>query len=233
MAAILVACLAPSLAWLGYFYLRGEYARRPLENVLLAFGTGMLAGPLALLLFSGIERVAFYRHLGRIDLVPDRFKLLYAIFAVGLVEEVSKLLVCVWVLRRRGIHARAPVDGVLYSAATALGFATIENWYAMLAQGAPVWSRAITQPFNHVLFSALWGVALGASIGPQGPRGLVSLGLVLAISYHGLYDYIVLAESVSDVWLAPLVLLLWVWFGVAARRAIDADALPVAEPRLA
>ena len=189
---------------------------------MVVFGSGLLAGPLSLILFALIERFAFYRSLGEVDLVPDLHKLLYAVFGIGFIEEVSKLLVCVWLLRRRELSTRRPIDGVLYAAAVSFGFATIENWYAMLAEGSPVWSRAVTLPFTHVLFSGLWGVALGLDLARRRLRGIVSLGLVLAIVYHGLYDYIILAESVSDLWLGPLIALLWAWLAMAAQAAAKA-----------
>ena len=113
------------------------------------------------MLFEGVESVPFYEDLTQLYLVNDIKKFLYAVFAVGIVEEVSKFLI-LWVfITYRHIEFDEPVDGVVYAAAVALGFATIENWYFMSEVEGPVWSRAITLPFNHVLFSSFWGAALG------------------------------------------------------------------------
>lgn len=216
---VAVACFAPSLAWLGYFYFKDDYPRAPLSKLLLAFGGGLIAGPLSLALYEGIAHVAFYRGLDALEYVPDIHKLIYAIFAIGLIEEVSKILVCTWFLRRRELTTRRPIDGIVYSSAVALGFATIENWYAMVKSGDPEWSRVITLPFMHVLFSALWGVAVGHSLPKRAARGLVSLGLVLSIVFHGIYDYILLSSVASDAMMLLLVLFLWVWMSSAAREA--------------
>ena len=132
MGIIFVACFAPSLAFLGYFYIRDEYEREPLHLVLAVYGGGMLAGPLSLLLFDVIERTNFYADLTDIDLVPDFKKLIYAVFAIALIEELSKFLVFWWFVDRKHVDFDEPVDGVVYAAAAALGFATIENWYFMI-----------------------------------------------------------------------------------------------------
>lgn len=215
---ILVACFAPSLAWLGYFALRGSYSPEPLHRLLLVFGGGLLAGPLSLGLFELIERASFYGRLGSIDDVSDVTKLIYCLFAIGPIEELSKFLALWWFLNARHIDFDDPVDGIVYAAAAALGFATIENWYFMLAAEEPVWSRAITLPFNHVLFASFWGLGLGlARSGASHGRRRVVTGLLLAIAYHGLYDYMTLASSVSRLWVTPLVLFLWIWLSVAIR----------------
>ncbi len=216
---IAVACFAPSLAWLGYFYFKDDYPRAPLSKLLLVFGGGLLAGPLSLALYEGIAHITFYRGLGALEYVPDIHKLLYSIFAIGLIEEVSKLLVCAWFLRRRELTTRRPIDGIVYGSAVALGFATIENWYAMLRDGEPEWSRLVTLPFMHVLFSALWGVAIGHSLPTRSARGLVSLGLVLAIVFHGLYDYVLLSNVANDAMVLLFVFFLWVWMASATREA--------------
>ncbi len=221
MGIIFVACFAPSLAFLGYFYIRDEYEREPLHLVLAVYGGGMLAGPLSLLLFDLIERTNFYADLTDIDLVPDFKKLIYAVFAIALIEELSKFLVFWWFVDRKHVDFDEPVDGVVYAAAAALGFATIENWYFMIEFDEAVWARAITLPFNHVLFSSFWGVAAGlAYYENRGPRLLIK-GLALGIVFHGLYDYILFSEEVSNLYVGPLVVVLWLWVSVSIRQLLN------------
>ena len=221
MVAIFILCFAPSLALLGYFYLRDEYDREPLHLVLTVFGGGLLAGPIAIVGFEAISLVPFYDGLETIDQMPDYKKFVYAIMAIGVIEEVSKFLVFWYFIDRKHVLLNEPADGMVYAAAVALGFATIENWYFMFAAQEAVWSRAITLPFNHVLFSSFWGVAVGVARfeGKEGrpARRLVTIGLVLAIVFHGLYDYILFTDSVSSLWVAPLVLVLWLWVSLSLR----------------
>ena len=81
------------------------------------------------------------------------------------------------------------------------------------------WARAILLPFLHPLFSALWGVGLAyAKFGKNRRyRALVYVCLPLSFIYHGLFDYIVLSEAVSPVFVMPLVLFLWFFVASSLR----------------
>lgn len=221
LATVFVVCFTPSLAWLGYFYIKDEYEREPLHLVLMVFGGGLLAGPLSLLLFEAIEHVSFYSDLMDIDLVPDFKKLLYAIFAIGLIEELSKFMVFWLFMNRNHVQFDEPIDGVVYAAAAALGFATIENWYFMLAAEEPIWTRAITLPFNHALFASFWGAAAGLAAVERRGAKLIIKGLVLAIVFHGLYDYILFSDEVPNVLIGPLVVVMWLWVSLVIRNLLN------------
>ena len=218
---LLLTCFTPSLAWLGYFYIRDERNRGPLHLVFTVFAGGLMAGPISLLLFEGLEHVAFYKDLDAIDAQPDYIILSYSLFAIGLVEELSKFVVFWFLVGRKNVQFNSAMDGVVYAAAAALGFATIENWYFMSAVEEPVWSRAITLPFNHVLFSSFWGVGLGLVRSHGRPSTVVVKGLALAIVFHGLYDYILFTASVPNLMIGPLIIALWLWVSVAIRRLIN------------
>ena len=221
LALIFVACFAPSLAWLGYFYLKDEYEREPLHHLLLVFGAGLLGGPIALVLFEGIESFPFYGDLSRIDVVSDLYKLVYSVFAIGVVEELSKFVIFWFFITYNHIDFDEPLDGVVYAAAAALGFATIENWYFMIAVETPIWSRAVTLPFNHALFASFWGAAMGVARCEGRSSMLIVKGLLLAIVFHGLYDYILFTDSVPNYYVAPLILVLWIWVSVTIRHLLN------------
>jgi hypothetical protein len=83
------------------------------------------------------------------------------------------------------------MDGLIFAAATALGFASIENVGYMAAFGAGV--VLVRGPFStvgHVLFAAPWGFALGrekqgAAYGEQVTWAALALGMVI----HGLFNF--------------------------------------------
>lgn len=224
---ILVACFAPSLAWLGYFGLRKKIDPEPLHLMLLVFAGGILAGPLSLVLFKLIETVPFYSYMDIIDDIGETKKLAYCMGAIAPIEEISKFLVFWFFVQRKHIEFKHPVDGLIYAAAASLGFATIENWYFMVAVDETVWSRAITLPFNHVLFASFWGVALGINRCKGSSSRLVVVGLLLAIVFHGLYDYILFSDLVPNLSVTPLILVLWLWLTLATR---DLLTLPLDVP---
>jgi len=230
---IFVACFAPSLAFAGYIALKDRYKPEPLRFVLGVFAGGVLAATAALVAFDLLARLEHYTLLGaNIGQAPDAAIFAFAFGVIGPIEEVAKFIV-VWGTVYRFRVIAEPVDGIVYAAAAALGFATFENWYAMVSLDEVIWSRALTLPFNHVLFSSAWGYALAADFCRPAPatgrpraerlRGaaLVAVGLALSIVYHGLYDYIVLSEVVPHYLALPIILFLWIWMQLAIKRALQ------------
>lgn len=230
LVTFFVAAFAPSLVFLGYYALKDRYEREPLRLLLGVFAGGLVAAPLTLLAFELAAEVDFYAFLSNVPAAPGVDKLAYTLFLIGPLEELAKFSVVFFTVYRFRVIDE-PVDGIVYAAAAALGFATYENWVSMHVVDDVLWERAFTLPFNHVLFSSFWGYALGvercASIercelgeGELGSR-LVVIGLVLSFVYHGLYDYILLEEAVPDLLVLPLVLVLWLWVQFAVKRAVE------------
>lgn len=223
IVTIFVASFAPAIVLLGYYALKDRYRPEPLRLLLGVFAAGLVAAPVALLAFQLLAHEAFYEMLSRIDRANDDVKLAYALFAIGPVEELAKF-VAVWVTVYRFRVLEEPVDGMVYAAAAALGFATYENWLAMITMGEVMWARGITLPFNHVLFSSFWGYAIGieycAMRSGRSRSALVVAGLVLSFVYHALYDYILLSDTLPDLLVLPLVLLLWIWVQLALGRLL-------------
>lgn len=116
-----VLALAPAALW-AVFSLLSEYrVEQPRRQLFVVFAiTALAANAISLLLIEDVFQVsrwlpfegAFNRILG------------YA-FTVGVTQEVTKYLVIRYVAWRR--HFRTRYDGVAYSAASAIGYATVLN----------------------------------------------------------------------------------------------------------
>ena len=116
-----------------------------------------------------------------------------------IVEETGKglgVLILFWAARR---HFDGPVDGLVYAAWVAGGFAFTENILyfgseLLDPQGAPLeifLIRGIMSPFAHVMFTACTGLALGFAsrrTGAFGAIGFFILGLIPAILLHALWN---------------------------------------------
>ena len=118
------------------------------------------------------------------------------------VEEAGKalgILVIFWVARR---HFDGPIDGLVYAAWTAGGFAFTEN---ILYFGSELASldgggsgilqlflvRGLMSPFAHVMFTACTGIALGfASRATRSTSGvgIFAVGFALSIALHALWN---------------------------------------------
>ncbi|WP_308799828.1 PrsW family intramembrane metalloprotease [Agromyces silvae] len=155
---------------------------------------------------------------------------LQAVVQAPVVEEVAKGLGILLLFAFARAHFDGPVDGLVYAATVAAGFAFTENvlyFGAALAEGgagelgATFVVRGIFSPFAHVLFTACIGIALGvasrrgASVGVAGWFGL---GLAAAIALHALWngslafssDAVILYVTVQvPIFLGAILLVVW------------------------
>jgi RsiW-degrading membrane proteinase PrsW (M82 family) len=132
-------------------------------------------------------------------LLPDqsgpRNDLIDAYIVTALAEETAKLAAfLVGGLWWRG--CRAPMDGIVYAASAALGFASVENAYFLASEGDPrlIFVRGFTSTIAHVVFLVPAGFFLvRAKLGyGRWRRELATLAVVLAVLLHGSYDWILI-----------------------------------------
>lgn len=180
----LVLGFAPGLFWLWIFVRSNRQRPDPLPLVIRTFLLGVLVA----------LPVVFVEYLvGGASEPSDLNEILFTSFVVaGVVEELGKYLV-VRLSLGNSPYLDEPLRGLVYAAAVALGFASIENVGYMLNYGAEVLGpRAIFSTVGHVTFSALWGYGLGASrlarAEGRPSHGFAILGLIGAIAVHGAYD---------------------------------------------
>jgi RsiW-degrading membrane proteinase PrsW (M82 family) len=125
-----------------------------------------------------------------------------SVIEAPIVEEGGKglgILILFWVARR---YFDGPVDGLVYAAWVAGGFAFTENILYFGSQlldvggfDASVYEifliRGLMSPFAHVMFTACTGLALGYAArrtGAIGAIGFFLLGLVPAMLLHALWN---------------------------------------------
>jgi protease PrsW len=173
---------------------RWEPEPRPALVFAVLWGGGV-AVAVALLFDLGVQ-IALAATGGR----PDDFA--QAVVQAPIVEEAAKgfgVLLLFWVNRR---HFDGPVDGIVYAASVAAGFAFTENilyFGRVLAEegvgGAFLFTfivRGIFSPFAHLLFTSCIGFVLGRAAergaSPVSGIGWYLLGLVPAAILHALWN---------------------------------------------
>jgi RsiW-degrading membrane proteinase PrsW (M82 family) len=180
---LLLLAIAPAVFWLWYFYHKDRYEPEPLAWILMVYFLG-IAVTIPVALVEGFFAL----------FLADLF---ITVLIAPVVEEAGKYLVV-----RRTVYESAefdePVDGIVYAAAAGLGFATLENIiYVFSALETSVafaiqtgLVRALISVPGHVLFSAMWGYALGrARFLPASRRRVIILGgLFLAMASHALFN---------------------------------------------
>ncbi|MCI2958966.1 PrsW family intramembrane metalloprotease [Agromyces atrinae] len=123
-----------------------------------------------------------------------------AVIQAPLVEEVAKGVGVLILFASARSHFDGPVDGLVYAATVAAGFAFTENILyfgsaltdeGAAGLGATFVVRGIFSPFAHVMFTACTGLALG--LAARRGRSVSALlwfvvGLVGAIALHALWN---------------------------------------------
>ena len=189
--SLLLIALLPPIASAVWFY-RSDRNREPIGAVIKAFLAGVIV-PLPVLFLVSLFQV-FDPELGG----PWALGAYTAFMFAAIPEEVCKY----GFLRRhiRGPHCDEPMDGVVYGAVVSLGFAALENVLYVLQNGAQTGVlRAFTAVPMHASVGALMGLALSLekTRGPGPGRGLRA-ALFLPIVVHGLYDWPLMAISMTD-----------------------------------
>jgi RsiW-degrading membrane proteinase PrsW (M82 family) len=224
---------AGSVFWLKYFLLKDALQPEPKKRLAQAFALGACSVAIA---WGGFQAATA---LGMPASPPEETGALavYCLAVVGPVEEGAKFLVARAVcFRWKEFDER--IDGLVYAAAVALGFAAVENFLFLPAMP---WGegllRAIASPLTHSLFAAIWG--LGSSRALLVPRSRLSrflwqaVPLVLAMTLHGLYDIAAMNPD-ATLWSAVISAALWalvIWKAGRLVRARPGAPAASADPR--
>lgn len=197
--------LIPALFWL-WFWLREDKARpEPKTLIASAFLSGMIVvWPVLLLQKYGLERFS-----------GDTLILVWVI-----IEEVLKysaaLIVVLW---NKAVDE--PVDTIIYMISIALGFSALENAlfiFNPLVAGNVAESiltghfRFLGATLVHVLSSGVLGAAMAfAFFKPKVIRTIyATIGLILAIVLHALFNFSIMDSSGEKI----LLVFLFVWIGI-------------------
>lgn len=208
---------APALFWLWYFFRKDRLNPEPLRLIRNSFLWGM-----------GATIVASYAQSG-LSATPTWFR---AVIAAPVIEELLKFAVVRWTVYER-VEFDEPMDGVVYAAAAALGFAATENImyifeaYAQSVEAAASTTliRALLSVPGHALFSAMWGYALGFAkfSDPSMAKILIRRGLLLGIGFHALFNLLCLSGPSFALGMLVLVPIAWKAVNRRIRTALAAS----------
>lgn len=194
MPYILLAAVLPGLFWIWYFQRRDPYDREPWPMLLKAgvFGAAAVIPAIA---FEYPFRSFLQGEVGWLTAFWVSFGV------VGLGEELVKLT-AVYAAAYSSEHFNEPADGIIYAVTAGIGFSVVENVLYISSFGlsiAPL--RAVVASLAHASFSGIAGYYLGrAKYAPQ-PWGELALGLFWAAVLHGIYDFLLITQLVSPLWI--------------------------------
>ena len=219
-ALLITPVILPIFFWAVYHYHKDRHLPEPVGHLLLAFGLGVLAAGLSQSLYISLEPLGLRFDAGHLAETSPLGLLAYALFAIGPIEEFSKLIFFALIIVRLE-EFNEELDGIIYASFIALGYAAVENWqYLDYLTPLEAAARGFASPVVHIVFASIWGHWIGQAHlqrKPIFPAAL--LGLVIAATLHGIYDFIVLQEPIGALPCAALLIIaVWVWRLMLMRK---------------
>ena len=189
---LLALAIAPGLAIILYVYRKDSYDREPKKYLLVSFLLGMLSTGMAIVLQLAAR--AIFGNTNGFSPVP--FYAFYAFIIVAGSEEGCKFAMVKWYAYPKK-NFDEPFDGIVYSVMVAMGFATIENIGYVQQHGL---STAILRMFLTVPAHAAFGTIMGYYVGlakfnQEKSTGYLVKGLLLAMFFHGAFDFFLFLQD--------------------------------------
>ncbi len=209
--SFVLASFTPGFFWLWFFLRQDKIRPEPHRLIAITFILGCVST-----IPAGIGNYVFGadRLLGG---TPALASVVAAMmFVVGPVEELCKFG-AVRLGPYRSLYFDEPVDGLVYSFAASLGFASLENLFYVLQYGPEVMLlRAPLSTVGHLVFGSVWGYALGQYYVSNGRRRTLLFGsLAMAAGAHALFNVLVFSFPIGAV---ALTLIGGIWSFRAVRR---------------
>lgn len=189
--AALAAVVALPVAAFVAFVSRWDHAHYKRRYILLTVGAGVIAFVPMRVTLTLIERWTGLPAFGQGGGLPAY---IYAFLLAAPLAQGLKVF-AVWpAVRMRKVEA--PIDGIVYAAASALGFVSAQNAAFLFAHNPASIDavRALLAVPAHLFFAAAWGYALGREGGKIIAGTRFNLAWLGAAVFNGVYDHIVFAQ---------------------------------------
>ncbi len=218
--------IAPGLAVCIFIYWRDKFEKEPLRLLIFSFFSGCVCTIPAVAIQMACNHWGFGLPRGLFNTAIHTF------IVVALSEELCKF----WFLKRYYRHSafNQPYDGITYAVMVSMGFATVENLLYVLGSEKPIES-AVVRMFTAVPAHATFGVMMGFFVGmakfrPRYAFWYMLLGLLIAVLFHGSYDFFLYTGATNGTWLgAVFSLFLGLWLSLRAIKIHTGKAVFVLE----
>lgn len=198
---LILLAIAPICIIILYIYSKDKYEKEPPKLLFLSFVLGAVVS-----IF--ITSVMYYGF----DIVlplPNKTSILQqfikAFFVVGFTEEFSKYIIVKYYAQTKA-DFNEPFDGIVYAVMVSMGFAATENIVYVLDSGIQTaLLRAFTAVPAHATFGVLMGYYMGKAKFSKNRLALNIAGLLLAILFHGAYDFFLFIDFVPGIWVGAFI----------------------------
>ncbi len=205
IAVVIGAALLPAVWLLFYIYKRDKYQPEPVGEILRAFFYGVCSVLIALPLADVLSVYS-------LDSMPILENIRGAFFTAAIPEETAKFIM-LWLFLRKNRYFDEKMDGIVYAACVALGFAAVENILYLFGNYDDWVSIGVTRALfavpghfgDGVLMGYYYSLVRFSSVSLVKNRILLLAAPILA---HGIYDSILFTmKDVHPVFI--LVLIIW------------------------
>lgn len=159
-----LAAVVPLVGYLTFIWWLDRYEREPIWLTVLTFLWGAIGGVIGALVFASMFQLGVEAALGHGHRAAALSDAIGAVVIAPVVEEATKGLILLFLLLSK--HFDNATDGLIYGAATGLGFAMTENFLYFLTVyqqgGAEAWVSNIVV---RTLFSAVVHCCASGSLG--------------------------------------------------------------------
>ena len=211
---LLLVAIAPVVVVILYIYFKDKYEKEPKRLLLYNFLLGAIVSIIiTTILYYGFDIVL---PLHNNNSIFQQF--IKAFLIVGLTEEFSKYVIVRYFAQPNKAF-NEPFDGIVYAVMVSMGFAATENIFYVLEGGyTTALLRAFTAVPAHATFGILMGYYMGKAKFLNNKIMLNISGLLLAILFHGAYDFFLFIDFVPGIWVGAFVSL---FIGIVlSRKAI-------------
>lgn len=207
---LLLLAIAPVCVIILYIYLKDKYDREPKLLLFYCF----MFGAFVSIIITTILYLMF-DFVIELDELSVYQQFIRAFFVVGFTEEFSKYIIVRYYAQTREAF-NEPFDGIVYAVMVSMGFAATENIFYVLEGGYEVaLLRAFTAIPAHATFAILMGYYMGQAKFSENRVQLNLKGLLLAILFHGAYDFFLFIDFIPGVWIGAFISLI---FGIILSR---------------
>ncbi len=241
-AITLGIALLPTIVIMALVLANARFKREPIKKVASVFGISALSTIAAVILeMLGSFVLTLFVVILSLDLGTNSGvtikEFLEYMLVVGPVEEACKYFTFKWII----FHDRDfdnTYDGVIYGAASALGFATLENlMYVFVGNDSPLETAAMRGVLS-IPLHAITGIVMGYWFGISKYRRYNNVqpethperkAFIFSVAIHGTYDFLVTLPAIYEdsqavstgalVVLIGVMIFIYVLMGKTIRRA--------------
>ncbi|MBD0831759.1 PrsW family intramembrane metalloprotease [Aestuariibaculum sediminum] len=211
---LILLAIAPIFIIILYIYYKDKYEKEPPKLLLISFLLGAIVSIfITSLMYYGFDILFPLKNKNN---VIEQF--IKAFFIVGFTEEFSKYIIVKYYAQCKA-DFNEPFDGIVYAVMVSMGFAATENIMYVLNGGVQTaLLRAFTAVPAHATFGILMGFYMGKAKFSTNRIKLNISGLMLAILFHGAYDFFLFIDFVPGIWIGAFISL---FIGIIlSRKAI-------------